>query len=126
MQEQKFFLAKKDQAWTKASGNVALLLGKVYDIVDDIEVDKIAKPASNPDRDDAVKFIDTCRSLLTTDYSGLTPSNYKKNPWASKYDLINQALDTIHAFIRRKAHWKAVMGQITTAKGWMNEFDINV
>lgn len=110
----------------KATENVATLLETIYDITDNIEAQKIANPSPNPDRDNAIKFIESCRDFLTTDYSGLIPSNYKKNPWVSNYDLIYQAFYTTKAYTSKKTSWKAVLGQLKTTKNWMNECGINV
>lgn len=126
MREQKLFLEKKDHVWIKDSENVATLLETIYDIIDDIEADKIAKPGPNSDRDNVVNFIESFRSLLTTEYSVLTPSNYKNNPWVSKCDLIYQALYTSRAFTSKKTSWKAVIGQLKSTMRWMNGFGIKI
>lgn len=109
-----------------ASENVVKLQETIYDIVDNIEADKIARPDPNPDRDNVVNFIESCRQLLTTEYSGLTPSNYKKSPWVSKHDFIYQALDTIRVFTSKNTGWKAANGQLNTTKGWMKGVGIKV
>lgn len=100
---------------------VSNLLEKIFNILDDIVIDK----NPNPDREAVVKFFDSCRKQMMNDYLKINLLNYKNNQWALNFNVLSPSFDTIHLFIKKNTVWISVLGQVNVAKTFLSEIGYN-